>query len=108
MSRKLTVGAITVLALAVTLGLAWVLLEPPGASHSASVADTASIQESVQVQAAGPSTLRQAQDVPGSGQAQAQPPPGGATERVSVQESVEYIIRDASGRIKEQRSIGGQ
>lgn len=80
-------------ALAVAMGL-WLALWPSsGKIQSSSPVDGATIQESVQVQTASTSS---------------KPPSGGATETGRIQDGMEYIIRDASGNIKESKSVGGQ
>ena len=93
MSRKVTIGAITGLAL-VALGLAVALMLPRASMIPVNPADVATLQDTVKTQVASASS---------------QPPPsGGARDAGRVKEGVEYIIRDASGKIKEQKSIGGQ
>jgi hypothetical protein len=78
------------------LGLALALWPPGSSSQSTTSVDSASLQDSVQVEL----TSSPAEEVPPAG--------GGATDQGRVKESVEYVIRDSKGKIKGQKSLGGR
>lgn len=80
------VGMLALLA----LGLA--LWAQRGPREVAGLLDNATFQESVDVQVAG-----------GDSQPSAS---GGARDAGRIQESVEYVIRDASGKIKKRERVG--
>lgn len=126
MATRYRIGIVAGLAaLVLATGLALALWLPDGKRESASTVDGAGIEESVQVQvsrAPGQPQLGGAREstsaldgasIQESLQFQwasrsSQPSPGGAREQGRVEDSVEYLIRDASGKIKEQGSGGGQ
>lgn len=109
-------------ALAVAVGLALALWALPGPSQSPTPVDKATLKDSVETQvtpgSGQPATggavadmvnLQDSVEAQVTRASQALAPEGGGTaERSRVQDNVEYIIRDAKGKIKQQKSVGGQ
>ncbi|MDP2953667.1 MAG: hypothetical protein Q8O76_10165 [Chloroflexota bacterium] len=93
MSRKRWLASgliVTLIVLGVAVGL-WLALRPPGQEGAGST-------PSAGTPAQGGAAL---QEPPGG-----EPPARGPAEAAQVQESVEYTIRDASGKVKEHKVIG--
>lgn len=80
------------LGIAVAIGLGLALWPSGGQSQSSSPVDTSSVREQIQV-------------TTGSDQPRAR---GGTGDTGRIKEGVEYVIRDASDKIKEQEAVGGQ
>ncbi len=80
------------------IGVMVVLRAPQGPSQPGAM-DGASLQESVEAEVASAAEM-------GSGLARSQPQ--GSAEAARLQERVEYIVRDASGKVKERQAVAGR
>jgi hypothetical protein len=107
--RAWLIGAIAVLILAVGIPVVvWALIQASRTGSGTFQPEGATDRAPAEILGIKDSVTTQVTPAPAEASASTSPKGGGTGVEVRLDDNVEYLIRDASGKVKEQKSAGGK